>query len=36
MIAFQVSDRTSHRAAGLVTKAVKEADRVEASDTAGE
>lgn len=26
MIAFQVSDMTSHRAAGLVTQAVKAAD----------
>ena len=26
MIAFQVSDMTSHRSAGVVTKAVKEAD----------
>jgi copper chaperone len=26
MIAFQVSDMTSHRAAGVVTKAVKEVD----------
>jgi len=27
MIAFQVSDMTSHSAAGSVTRAVKEADR---------
>lgn len=26
MIAFQVSDMTSHRSAGVVTKAVKDAD----------